>query len=258
MKSVSMSHSDSIFGADTACFRSDSLSWLHETELDTFVVCAPKISSLPCTRLAVHRNVAGELVFTVFFLIIFAFIRLRGKDLLYNLSYILIKRKKSEIVLNEGISSNLVCYLLALCLSFSILSVAIHFMAWQSFFSLKTCCLFAGLLLYHFFLIALVRLLGWTFNFKAVADEVTVHVWTYHILSGLAVSLFVIAAFFVKNFAVVPLIRIVVFCLIFFMCIRVFRWIEILFTSRFSILYMFLYLCAFEIMPLLVLYKVVA
>ena len=80
---------------------------------------------------------------------------------------------------------------------------------------------------------------------------------TYNILSGLLISPFVIAIFFVKSFAVIPLLKIVIFGAILLMIVKIIRWIEILITHRVSILYMILYLCALEIMPLLVLYKMV-
>ena len=66
-----------------------------------------------------------------------------------------------------------------------------------------------------------------------------------------------LAIFFVKSFAVIPLLKIVIFGAILLMIVKIIRWIEILITHRVSILYMILYLCALEIMPLLVLYKMV-
>ena len=116
---------------------------------------------------------------------------------------------------------------------------------------------FLFLFLYHFLLLLIVRLFGWTFNAKNMADEVIVNLWTYNILSGLLISPFVIAIFFVKSFAVIPLLKIVIFGAILLMIVKIIRWIEILITHRVSILYMILYLCALEIMPLLVLYKMV-
>ena len=80
---------------------------------------------LPSTQLEHNKDLFGNVLFTVGFLIIFAFVRLRGKDLFYNLLNTLLKRKKAEIILNEGISSNLICYILSLCLSFSIISIGI-------------------------------------------------------------------------------------------------------------------------------------
>lgn len=236
----------------------DSICLLKQPEVDTFEICSPANYSLPYTRLKNHNDLIGELLFTVAFMIIFAFIRLRGKDLFFNLLNVLIKRKKAEIILNEGISSNLICYILSLFLSFSTIATCISFVAWHNFLTIFTLYIFAGLILYHFLLLITVRILGWTFNSKNTADEVIVNLWTYHIIIGLIISPFAISIFFVQSFAVIPLLKIVIFILALLMIVKIIRWIEILFSHRVSILYMILYLCALEIMPLLVLYKVVA
>lgn len=105
----------------------DSICFLEQTETDTFEICSPITVNLPYTKLNSNSDLIGDLLFTIIFMIVFAFIRLRGKDLFYNLLNVLIKRKKAEIILNEGISSNLVCYILSLFLSFSTLSVLFIF-----------------------------------------------------------------------------------------------------------------------------------
>ena len=91
--------------------QSRSLCPLNEFQADTFEIRSSQAPSLPATYLRKNENLWGDFIYTILFLIIFAFIRLRGKDLLSNLLHILIKRKKSEIILNEGIASNLVCYI---------------------------------------------------------------------------------------------------------------------------------------------------
>lgn len=256
-----MSHTDSMLNINTTYFLSnqnDSIYWLKQAETDSFTLCTPGSQLLPYTFIKDNGNLTGNLCYTVVFLIIFAFIRLRGKDLLPNLLNILIKRKKAEVIQNEGISSNLVCYILSLCLSFSILTIGVTYLAWENFITLYSLYAFAGLLLYHFFLLLLVRFLGWTFNARATADEFIVNIWTYHILSGLLIAPFIISVLFVKAFAILPLLKIVIFGLILLMIAKMIRWIEILFLHRVSILYMILYLCAFEFMPLLILYKIAA
>ena len=105
----------------------DSLSILplHQTETDTFEIYMPAGRFLPSTQLEHNKDLFGNVLFTVGFLIIFAFVRLRGKDLFYNLLNTLLKRKKAEIILNEGISSNLICYIHPyVCPSPSFLSVS--------------------------------------------------------------------------------------------------------------------------------------
>ena len=238
--------------------QSRSLCPLNEFQADTFEIRSSQAPSLPATYLRKNENLWGDFIYTILFLIIYAFIRLRGKDLLSNLLHILIKRKKSEIILNEGIASNLVCYILALALSFSAISIGITFITWNVFFSSSTFYIFTGLFFYHFFLLLLIRILGWTFNSTGTADEFIVNLWTYNIFLGLFISPFIISIFFVQAFAVIPLLKIVIFSSLIFIIVKIIREVEILFSHRVSILYMFLYLCGFEIMPLLVLYKMVA
>lgn len=223
-----------------------------------FEIGYPVSSDLPYSRITANTDLMGDLLYTIVFMVIFAFIRLRGKDLLFNLLNILVKRKKAEIILNEGISSNLICYVLSLSLSFSILAGFLSFIVHNNFLTFHTLYYFSALILYHFTLLTMVNFLGWTFNAKNTSHEIIANVWTYHILIGLLVSPFAISLFFVKAFAVIPLVKIVIFALGLLMIVKNVRWIEILFIHKVSILYMILYLCAFEIIPLLMLYKAVA
>lgn len=238
--------------------QNDSICLLKQQANDTFLINTTERPVLPCTPLENSGNLLGNLAYTVGFLIIFAFVRLRGKDLFYNLLNTLIKRKKAELILNEGISSNLICYILSLCLSFSVIAIGISYITQENFVPLTSLYIFSGLFIYHFFLLIVVHLLGWTFNAKSTADEIIVNLWTYHILMGLLIAPIVISVFFVKSFAIVALLKIVIFSLVLFMIVKIIRWVEILFSHRVLILYMILYLCALEIMPLLILYKIVA
>lgn len=236
----------------------DSVCLLEKAEPDTFTICPAERHYLPQIQLKANENVLGNLIFTIAFLMIFAFVRLRGKDLLPNLLNVLVKRKKAEVILNEGISSNLVCYVLSLILSFSVISIGITYLTSGSFEIIPILYLFATFLFYHFFLLGLFKLLGWTFNARSTAAEAIVNLWTYHIMAGLLVAPFVIAIFFVKSYAVVILLNVVIFSLILFQVVKFIRWLEILFAHRVLILYMILYLCALEVMPIFILYKMTA
>lgn len=197
----------------------------------------------------------GPLVYAVVFLIIFAFIRLRGKDLITTLLQVTVNRKKTELILNEGITQNLTCYILALFLSFSALSIGIAYFISGDFNPQYAFWLFCGLTTYHFLELFLIRIFGWTFKATHTADEAIVNLWTFHIMTGLLVSPLVIAIFFVKAFSAVTLVKIITFCLILLLTVKFIRWLQILFAHRVSILYIILYLCALEVMPLLILYK---
>ena len=236
----------------------DSICPLEKAETETIIICPAERHYLPQVLLKTNEHIMGDLLFTIIFLMIFAFVRLRGKDLLPNLLNILVKRKKAEVILNEGISSNLVCYVLSLILSFSVISIGITYLTSGDFEIIPSLYLFAVLIFYHFFLLGLLKLLGWTFNARNTAAEAIVNLWTYHIMSGLLVAPFVIAIFFVRSYAIVPLLNVVIFGLILFQVVKFIRWLEILFAHRVLILYMILYLCALEVMPLFILYKMTA
>lgn len=237
----------------------DSVCVLQKTEQpEPIMICPADRQYLPQIVLKKNNNIWESLVFTIAFLMIFAFVRLRGKDLLSNSLNILIKKKKAEIVLNEGISSNLVCYVLSLLLSFSVIATGIVYLSAGTFEILPILYIFTALALYHFFLLGLFKLLGWTFNARNTAAEAIVNLWTYNIMCGLLIAPFVIAIFFVQSYAVVPLLNVVIFSLILFQAVKFIRWLEILFAHRVLILYMILYLCALEVMPLLILYKMAA
>lgn len=235
----------------------DCICPLGQTDTTAVEIGFHSQPDLPYTRLSTNPNLIGDLFYTISFVVVFAFIRLRGKDLFYNLLNVIIKRKKVEIILNDGISSNLIFYIFSLGLSFSILAGCISLLIYDFFLTVHTLYYFLGFIVYHFSLIIVIQLLGWTFHSKHAAQEMIVNLWAYHIISGLLISPFAISIFFVQNFAVIPLLKIVIFILGLLIIAKFIREIEILFIHKVSILYMILYLCAFEIIPLLALYKVV-
>ena len=108
---------------------------------------------------------------------------------------------------------------------------------------------------WHLLLICILRLCSWTFNTRAAGEESIINLWAYHIVGGLIVSPFVLATFFVKEFAIPLMIRITVMCLILFYLVKFARWVGILFAYKVPIFYMILYLCALEVIPWLVLYR---
>lgn len=211
-------------------------------------------------RIMLHKpeNLTGSLIYTVIFLIIFAVIRLRGKNLFSLLVSVVTKRKKYEIILNEGITQNLIYYFFSLVLSFSVLSIALTYLTHQNFDFHQIISTLGYLIGWHLFLIFIFRLCSWTFNNRAAGEECIVNLWAYHITGGLMVSPFVLATFFVKAFAIPLMIRATVICLILFYLVKFIRWVGILFSYKVPIFYMILYLCALEVIPWLVLYKLLA
>lgn len=201
------------------------------------------------------ENLIGSVTYTVVFLMIFAFVRLRGKGMITSLLHVFINSKKTEIILNDGITQNLACYILSLVLSFSAISISAIYIFTNTFNPLHSLYIFTLLMLYHFAMLTFIRFLGWVFNNRSLSNEAIVNLWTYNILAGLFVAPFIIATFFVKSFSILLIVKIITLCFVLFLFVKIVRWFKILFTYRVSILYIILYLCTLEVMPLLVLYK---
>lgn len=211
-------------------------------------------------RILLHKpeNLTGSLIYTIVFLIIFAVIRLRGKNLFPLLMNAVAKKKKYEIILNEGITQNLVYYFLSLFLSFSILSIAFTYLTRQDFDLHRILYILLYLFGWHLFFICILWICSRIFNSRAAGEESIANLWAYHIIGGLMISPFILATFFVKAFAIPLMIKITVMCLILFYLVKFIRWIGILFSYKVPIFYMILYLCALEVIPWLVLYKLLA
>lgn len=230
---------------------SDALPWQTEDSL----VIIPLKNGRPGILLNKAENLTGSLIYTVLFLIVFAVIRLRGKNLFSLLLNVVIKKKKYEIILNEGITQNLIYYFLSLSLSFSILAIALTYLTQRDFDIHQIFYILTFLTVWHLFFLCVLRLCSWIFNTRSIGEEASINLWAYHIIAGLLISPFVLAAFFVKAFAIQLLIKTIVICLILFYLVKFLRWLEILLSYRVPIFYMILYLCALEVIPLLVLYK---
>lgn len=255
-----MSYIVSMQNTDTTYIPSDEFSfhenpcWITQTKNDS-LICIPLKTSVPIVPLNKTRHTAGCLLYAVVFLIIFAFLRIRGKGLINIWLQILAKKKKFEIVLNDGITPNLVYYLLSLSLSFSAIAIGIDYLVYARLEIEHILYIFIALSLYHIILIFIIYFIGWTFNRHHASEEIIINLWVYHILAGLSISPFILALFFVKIFAIPLLLKMTTICLILFYLVKFTRWLKILYAHRVSIFYMILYLCALEVIPLLILYK---
>lgn len=252
MQNTNTTYSPSDTAVSTAGFSPDPVS---ARQAEDSLITVPLRTFAPRILINKPENLTGSLIYTIVFLIIFAIIRLRGKNLFSLLLNVVFKKKKFEIILNEGITQNLIYYFLSLLLSFSVLAVALNYITARNLHLEPIGYIFGYLLSWHLFLICIVRLCSWTFNARPAGEEVIVNLWAYHIIGGLLISPFVLAVFFVKAFAVQLLIKIILICLILFYLVKFIRWMEILLAYRFSIFYMILYLCALEVIPLAVLFK---
>lgn len=255
-----MSYTGSMQSTNTTYILSDVRTFrntpcqVNQNETDS-VVYIPIKSYTPVIPLDKTRHTTGCLIYSIVFLAIFAFLRIRGKGLLPVLFQIVVKKKKFEIILNDGITPNLIYYFLGLLLSFSALAIGIEYLIHLQLDLKHIFYLFIALLFYHLILLSLTLFLSWTFNARYTGEEIIINLWVFNILCGLLISPFIMALFFVKIFAIPVLLKFITICLALFYLVKFIRWVEILFAHRVSIFYMILYLCALEVIPLLVLYK---
>jgi len=228
--------------------------YIVPSSADTTVL-VPLKQFAPRILLNKPHNIAGSLIFTIIFLIVFAVIRLRGKNLLSLLLTVILKKKKYGLVLNEGIIQNILYYILGIFLSFSSLAIGISHFIPEPFNWKTVASLFLFLIGWHLYFLLIIRICSFVFNCKTAGEEAIINLWAFHIMTGLLISPFVLSVFFVKTFAVNLLIKTTAICLILFYVVKFIRWVEILFTYRVSIFYMILYLCTLEVIPLLTAYK---
>ena len=103
--------------------------------------------------------------------------------------------------------------------------------------------------------VIVVRSLGYIFNGNNESKEYLFTTFLYNKNLGLFLFPVIIALPFIQPHAVIWLINIGLFMLLFFYILRIARGLKILFRKHVSIFYMILYLCALEIFPLLMIYK---
>ncbi|WP_420910101.1 DUF4271 domain-containing protein [Odoribacter lunatus] len=228
----------------------------YNQQAEDSIVTIPLKSFAPKILLKKTGPQTGCLIYSIIFLIIFAIIRLRGKNLFFMLWNVILKKKRYELILNEGITQNLIYYFFALSLSFSALAISLTYLAINHFDFTRICYVLLFLWGWHLYCLSIITLCSWIFNLRIIGEEASINLWVYHICGGLLISPFILSAFFVKTFAIPLLIKTIVSCLILFYLVKLFRWIKIFLAYNIRIFYMILYLCALEVMPLSVLYRI--
>jgi len=117
------------------------------------------------------------------------------------------------------------------------------------------CLIFLAILLLYLGKVVVVRSLGYVFKGNNESKEYIFTTFLYNKNLGLFLFPVIIAIPFVQPYAVEWLMYIGVFMILFFFILRIARGLKILFRKHVSIFYMILYLCALEIFPLLMIYK---
>ncbi|WP_372640836.1 DUF4271 domain-containing protein [Ancylomarina sp.] len=115
--------------------------------------------------------------------------------------------------------------------------------------------IFIVILLLYLGKVVVIRSLGYVFKGSNESKEYVFTTFLYNKNLGLFLFPVIIALPFVQAHAVVWLMYIGVFMIFFFFILRIARGLKILLRKHVSIFYMILYLCALEIFPLLMIYK---
>lgn len=199
--------------------------------------------------------ISSILVYTIIYLIFIALLRLRGRGFLFMVYTYFFNRKRGAGLLSEGGVSNYFFVFLSICLSFSTFSMLFAFLSAPPFLFSKALLYFLIVFACYFFEVILIRFLGWTFNNRHCASEIVLNLRTSAIVLGLSISPFVLSLFYVQTSVINTLLYTILGISIILLIFRIVRFMKILCGYRVSILYMFLYLCGLEILPVLVLCK---
>lgn len=222
--------------------------------LDTISDYVGLVEGTPLKGWDIHFT-SGILIYMVVFLVLVAWLRLQGRGFLSSVYFYFFSRKKDAAVLSEGTRQNYAFIFLSICLSFSSLAMGIAFFTSQPFVFSNALFYFLIIFGYHIVYMGVVRIFGWTFNNRHCASDVILNLRVSGIVLGLSISPLVLALFFVTASAIGMLFHVILALLVILLIFRFIRLIKILYGYKVSILYMILYLCGLEIVPILVLYK---
>lgn len=234
----------------------ETLSWKPILPFDTLTNQVEWVEGIPLSGERMNIEfISSILIYTIIYLVFIALLRLRGRGFLTTVYTYFFNRKRGVGLQSESGIPNYFFIFLSVCLSFSILSMLMAFLIDSPFAFFNALIYFLIILGYYFLVLGLVRLFGWTFNGRHCASEIILNLRTSSIVLGLSISPFVLALFYVQTSAINMLLYIILGIGVIVLIFRFIRLIKILYGYRVSILYMILYLCGLEILPILVLYK---
>lgn len=232
----------------------EEVSRMPQPPLDTISEYIGLVEGTPLKGWDIHFT-SGILIYMVVFLVLVAWLRLQGRGFLSSVYFYFFSRKKDAAVLSEGTRQNYTFVFLSICLSFSSLAMGIAFFTSQPFAFTSALFYFLMIFGYHIVYMSAVRVFGWTFNNRHCASDVILNLRVSAIVLGLSISPLVLALFFVTPSAIGMLLHVILTLFVILLIFRFIRLIKILYGYKVSILYMILYLCGLEIVPILVLYK---
>ncbi|MDR2130836.1 MAG: DUF4271 domain-containing protein [Odoribacteraceae bacterium] len=246
----------------TACYAMDSVMGIEAVPSFSPLPVEAKeeyVEAIPLTREKLDLGfISSTLLCAVVYFVLLAMVQLRGRGILSALFVYFFQKKKSDQLLVKKILPNLVPLFYALCLSFTSLSLLIVYLVHEELVPVDALLYLGFFLAYHFVLLTVISLFGWLFNARECVREIAINVWVYNAVPGIALSPFVLSLFYVRPFMVDALLSLIVIFLVLYVLSRCAWWVKILFKHGVPIFYLILYLCALELLPLLVVYKVLA
>jgi hypothetical protein len=220
------------------------------------VVGETLVDAIPLRREGLDLGfISGTLSCVIIYFLLLATLQSRGRGVLPALFNCFYRERHAGQLVEKRILPNRLPFFCALCLSFVALSLFAAYLTRGGFAPVTAALYFGFLLVYHFSLLGVVASQGWIFNVRGIAREVAVNLRIYHAVPGIVLSPLVFWLFYARPVVERVLLFAIVGTLALYLLLRCVRWVKILFKHGISIFYLILYLCALELLPLLVLYK---
>jgi hypothetical protein len=240
----------------TAWFAADSLAGAAPLVAET--ATGEYVDAIPLPAGPDLGIISSTLLCVVIYFTLLATVQLRGRGTLSALCVYFVRKKNSEQLVAKKIAPNTLPLFCSLCLSFTSFSLFVVYLERGSFVPVEVARYLCYFLAYHFVLLGVISLLGWVFKARDCAREVSINAWVYNAVPGIALSPGVLSLFYARAALAEALLVAITLLLALYVILRLLRWAKILFEHRVPIFYLILYLCALEILPLLVLFKMLA
>ena len=201
---------------------------------------------------------SGILLCMILYIVLLVMVQSRGKGLLPDLLLYFFREKDFEQLVTKRIAPHPNALFCALLLSFFSLALFLVFLSEGGLRALPLLFYLGILFAAHALLLGTVRLLGWMFRERAMAREISINIRIYNCVPGVLLAPAIFPLYYVHPPVSGLLTGLLFLLLSLYALLRWARWAKILFRRGVPILYLILYLCGLEILPLLVLYKMLA
>lgn len=221
---------------------------------DTVIVIPAKeaFQRIPLNR---PDNTLFSTLFIFIFLFIFAFMQLQRRRFLTILWNGLTDDSKMKVFIDEGFNANtwnLICGIIISTATVSAAAIYIFHWEWNPTNLINV---WSYILEWHFLCTIIVYICREIFGHRQLGEEIICNLWVFNIMIGFCLAPFIMIIFFMRPYAIDYFIYCIFFILILFYSIKIYRWTKIISNYKIPILYTILYLCALEVVPLLIIYK---